>query len=195
MNDEIFIEFTDNYLVSNYGRIQNKITGKFRKPQIRGSYPSVLIRNKNYSIHRLVAFYFVNNPNPEKYDQVNHIDNNPFNFKYDNLEWCDMKLNHQHALKQGRHTSQTCQKFKNQQNEKLKPSKVKVVGKSGIKGITVVKNKKGVSYRVFFNSSIYGSKYLGTFENLDEAKNVYRKAHIERFGIDPYETDSTTSFI
>ncbi len=43
------------------------------------------------SVHRLVAMYFCDNPN--NYDQVNHIDENPTNNVYTNLEWCTQNYN------------------------------------------------------------------------------------------------------
>ena len=48
-------------------------------------------------VSRLVAIYFVENPNPEKYDIVNHKDGNKLNNNYENLEWCDISKNTQHA--------------------------------------------------------------------------------------------------
>lgn len=48
-------------------------------------------------VHRLVATYYVENPNPELYNQVNHIDGDKFNNNYTNLEWCNCSMNTQHA--------------------------------------------------------------------------------------------------
>jgi uncharacterized protein YlbG (UPF0298 family) len=49
----------------------------------------------NTTIHRLVASYFVENPNG--YNEVNHIDGNKENNKAENLEWCSRKQNAKHA--------------------------------------------------------------------------------------------------
>ena len=46
---------------------------------------------------RLVALYFVENPNPLEYDIVNHIDGDKLNNNASNLEWCNISMNTQHA--------------------------------------------------------------------------------------------------
>ena len=48
-----------------------------------------------YFIHRLVALHFVKNEDEDKYIEVNHIDNNRLNNKFDNLEWVTPKQNSQ----------------------------------------------------------------------------------------------------
>lgn len=49
----------------------------------------------SYRVHRLVAEQFI--PNPNQYDQVNHIDGNKANNAVNNLEWCNNSLNQLHA--------------------------------------------------------------------------------------------------
>ena len=48
-------------------------------------------------VHRLVAMYYVTNPYPDIYDQVNHKDGDKLNNNYTNLEWCNGSINTQHA--------------------------------------------------------------------------------------------------
>ena len=54
---------------------------------------------RTFRIHRLVAQYFVSNPDNKT--QVNHIDGNKNNNRYDNLEWCSNAENAHHAIKTG----------------------------------------------------------------------------------------------
>lgn len=90
------VQLQNRYEISNQGRIRNATTLKVLKTQISNSgYLRVAIRkegkSKQYSIHRLVAQYFV--PNPLNKPEVNHKDENRLNNKADNLEWVTQKEN------------------------------------------------------------------------------------------------------
>lgn len=111
------------YQVSNIGRVKSldrikphntakcgyiEIKGKMLKPmETYKGYLCVDLRDgfknvrKTIPIHRLVAFAFINNPKPEEYNQVNHIDGNKKNNKIENLEWCNNSMNQLHAYKNG----------------------------------------------------------------------------------------------
>lgn len=54
------------------------------------------------SVHRLVATLFVPNPDPKTYDVVNHIDCDPTNNFYKNLEWTTYSGNSKHAFDNNR---------------------------------------------------------------------------------------------
>lgn len=60
---------------------------------------SVLGKRKYVRVHRLVATAFV--PNPNHFNQVNHIDGNKLNNNPYNLEWCSLEYNVSHAHKNG----------------------------------------------------------------------------------------------
>ena len=56
-------------------------------------------RHGRFAVHRLVATYFI--PNPNNYEVVNHKDGNKKNYSSSNLEWCTQEDNYLHALKNG----------------------------------------------------------------------------------------------
>lgn len=77
---------------------------KILKPlKITKGYLGIRIYNnsnaKTFKIHRLVATYFISNPN--NLPQVNHIDGNKENNKATNLEWCTQTENMQHSYRIG----------------------------------------------------------------------------------------------
>ena len=97
------------FSISNYGNIKNNKTNKILKQQNNNrGYCVVRVSThksnkcwikKTFRIHRLVAQYFVDNPLNKP--QVNHIDGNKNNNRYDNLEWVTNKENANHAIKHG----------------------------------------------------------------------------------------------
>lgn len=92
------ISFNDLYQISNKGNFKrgNKLINGWIQ---NTGYKTVNIKEKKYSIHRLVAEAFI--PNPENKAQVNHKDGNKLNNCVSNLEWVTPKENVQHAFKIG----------------------------------------------------------------------------------------------
>lgn len=62
-------------------------------------YKTVGIQKTTYMVHRLVAKAFLDKPTGK--DFVNHKDGNKLNNHVDNLEWCTIKENNQHARDTG----------------------------------------------------------------------------------------------
>lgn len=93
------------YWISNKGSVYSSVCGCILKAgqDKAGSYGFVYLKNqgkeKKYYIHRLVAFFFCDNPKGKP--DVNHLDGNKLNNHSDNLEWVTQKENaeHYHRLK------------------------------------------------------------------------------------------------
>lgn len=99
--------FEQIYQISNLGNLKSfkkDKKGKILKHNNKnGDYFAVVLEYKEkvkYTrIHRLVAQAFI--PNPNNYNEINHIDGNKQNNRIDNLEWCTRKQNFEHAKKTG----------------------------------------------------------------------------------------------
>lgn len=88
------------YLVNEYGHIKNSKTNKLIiGDKNSAGYSRVCLydgeRHKKFFRHRLVAEYFI--PNPNKLPEVNHKDGNKENNYMGNLEWCTRSDNERHA--------------------------------------------------------------------------------------------------
>lgn len=90
------------YEVSNFGRVRSTSYKGVRilKPaKTKSGYLNVIFcvkQNKVHKlVHRLVAEAFLDNK--ENLEQVNHINGNKEDNFVDNLEWCTIKYNNQHA--------------------------------------------------------------------------------------------------
>lgn len=125
------------YFVSKYGKIysrrlersSNKFTNVWRKLKCRPNYardgrvrsPRLKLYNKdgyrNVSLARLVAIIWVYNPFPNRYNEVMHLDNDPTNNHYRNLQWGDHSLNMQQMIFEGRRT----EGYQKGKNIKVKP--------------------------------------------------------------------------
>src|ERR1700741_4090100 len=103
----------ENYAVSNFGNVKSLRTGKILKPDVSNvnidgnGYLRVTLskdgKTFRFSIHRLVAQAFIDNPGNKPH--INHIDNTPSNNIATNLEWCSHSENMLHCVKTGRSTN------------------------------------------------------------------------------------------
>lgn len=96
--------FESFYQISNYGHVKSLAHNIILKahPNSQGYLRVELKVNGKHArhfVHRLVAIYFVDNPN--SLPIVNHLDCNPLNNFAQNLEWTTLKGNSQYAVKFG----------------------------------------------------------------------------------------------
>lgn len=102
------IENSDDYYISENGNIYRKIKDDkyiLLKPYI-STYSGYVYQTincqgnkKSYRVHRLVAQYFVDNPN--NFNVVMHIDNDKTNNVYTNLKWGTVSENTKQAFDDG----------------------------------------------------------------------------------------------
>ena len=119
-------EYEGVYFISNKGRIKSvdrriPNTNGVGTRLIKGKILSTTLNNKGYkcvslhkngkiktfTIHRLVALYFI--PNPNNYSDVNHKDENKKNNKVENLEW----VTHEYNMNYGERAIKASKKLKN----------------------------------------------------------------------------------
>lgn len=91
----------EDYQISTLGRVRsfknhniyylNPMIGGYKGQQYKCVRLSNYSNSKVFSIHRLVATAFIDNPN--NYPVVNHKDENKLNNEVSNLEWCTQKYN------------------------------------------------------------------------------------------------------
>lgn len=93
-----------NYLVSNYGHVFNILSGLYLNPSFgTHGYAFITLRGGNgktvkYDMHRLVATYFVHNPDPETKIYVHHKNHNRGDCIYTNLEWVSPSENNMESV-------------------------------------------------------------------------------------------------
>lgn len=96
MYKKIFINKQETtYRIYDDGRLMNEKTGKYYKGTIRNGYKWFDLRwnNKKYakSQHRLLAEYFIDNPN--NFEYVHHKNNNRLDNRLENLQWMNSSEN------------------------------------------------------------------------------------------------------
>lgn len=95
--------YEEKYEVSNLGRVRNVLKNKIKNTRLNNGYVIVDLYKggirKTYLVHRLVAIAFI--PNPNNYNEVNHISGIKNCNCSKNLEWCNRSMNMIHAYKMG----------------------------------------------------------------------------------------------
>jgi hypothetical protein len=152
-----FIKNYENYLISDEGRVFSIKSHKFLKPYInnRGYYLVSLCNykiKKNFTVHRLVGFHFLENPENKKL--IDHINNNKLNNRLNNLRWCSYT--------------------ENNINKKISKNNT-----TGIKGVYFNKQKNKYCVQITINNKC---RYIGCFTTLEQATIARKKVANELFG-------------
>jgi hypothetical protein len=110
--------FDNLYEISSIGRFKSlsrKVSsyngGRITKEKISNGtnckgYRRIQLKKDNKvkqsDIHILVARAFIENPNPLKFNMINHLNSDKSDNRVENLEWCDAKRNAKHAYEAGK---------------------------------------------------------------------------------------------
>ncbi len=81
------------------GEMEYQMNGKIRKPRYdKNGYAIINLAKdgkiKTRKVHRLVAQTFI--PNPNNYDQIDHINCKVYDNRVENLRWCTTQMNSQY---------------------------------------------------------------------------------------------------
>lgn len=153
MNDSVKIG--DKYIITRDGRVFtfHENWHKWKEQKYRRhshGYMRVTIYGKDEYVHRLVANYFV--PNPNGYSEVNHIDGNKENNCADNLEWCTRSQNNRHAFQTGLRSYEELRaiaKLPKLQRRKFSDSQIREIRQSSLSD-TELSKKYGVARGVIY---------------------------------------------
>ena len=110
------LEENNNYEVSNTGLVRRISNKHILSGCISSGYRSVKLtfensRQQRFYVHRLVAKYFIPNPNPKNKTIVNHKDGNKLNSNANNLEWVSPRENNLHYYQEIRQATKEKKHF------------------------------------------------------------------------------------
>lgn len=98
---------------------------KILHQRISDRYVMVKFHGKYYSVHRLVGYAFI--PNPDNKPEINHIDGDKTNNSVTNLEWCTRLENVHHAIATGLTPPTDLEMFRKAQLNAVKKIKKRIL--------------------------------------------------------------------
>ena len=154
--------YENKYQISNLGNVKSlgnnktKIEKILKPGKAKGCYYFINLckdsKRKMYFIHRLIALHFI--PNPNNFEYIDHINRNTKDNRIENLRWVSLSTNNQNKSKRKNTSSQY---------------------------IGVSWHKKNQKWHVQINIDSK-SKYLGYYEEEEEAARAYDKFALEHYG-------------
>lgn len=143
------IEGHENYEINRKGEVRNIKKGKILKPQFYGQYFCVKLQ-ENIRIHILIGLAFIENPDPENFNMINHKNGIKTDNRIENLEWVSRKMN-------------------------TDKSKIPITNTSGIKGVSWHKRDKKWQADIRVN----GKKiHLGYFSFKEDAIKARKEGEL-----------------
>ncbi len=150
INDEIWKAvpgYEGSYEASTFGSIRSlsrAVKSRFKTRMTKAICLKANLTHKGYLtvglskdkiqkpkvVHRLIAKTFVHNP--ENKPEVNHIDGDKLNNRFENLEWCTRSENMIHCVKMGLYCTKP---FEGNPNAKLTKDKVREIRKLAESGL------------------------------------------------------------
>ena len=149
------IGYEGKYMITSLGRVWSIVKQQFLLNQIRNTYFIVHLKvkgiQKDFYIHRLIAIHFIENPKPNEYNMIDHINHHRTDNRISNLRWCNSSQNNSNKQKRKNTTS----KFK---------------------GIWF--DKSDNKYQSYININKV-RKFLGRHKTEEEAANAYNQYIID----------------
>lgn len=170
------------YEVSTKGEVRNS-NGKILKQSDCFGYKRIQLSDPRFNtkthrmwifVHRLVAFTFIPNPDPEHKIQVNHIDHNRANNCVNNLEWVTPLENNEdksifgtsaHRILTENQVHEICKRLENGERPKY------IANDYAVKEFEIKKIAKGISWRYIssqYDINLKNYKFKITEEQAEE---------------------------
>lgn len=165
LNNAKYIDEFDDYVIFKDGRIftfKSNHTSRFLTPHKSSKYIDYILykNDKPHTrcLHKLLAIAFIENPKPDEYDEVDHININELDNRLENLRWCNKSIN-------GR-------------NKNIQKN-----NKTGVQGVRYRKDKNQYIAKYVDNNGKRCEKSfsLNKYENAKELAIEYRQKMVDKY--------------